>query len=201
MPDFYGYASRKARIMAMRRSLAILIVALVAGTALAKETKPAVSLRYSCSDKPFLSISVSTLHRDSFPDVQLRLIDPLGRALGFGVERKRIPTSHYGKVIEIPGHEAMSRVVAAEVCEAMQGDYAVVVSEHANEDYRLAVRADDGSVGNEAQSSWFQSRQGQTCTFRFRVLMANHTVSVRWLSTDHVQTFSPDPACELAAKH
>jgi len=188
-----NYPCRKPKIIVMQRCLFVLIVALAAGRAFAKDIKPAVSLRYSCSDKPFLSVSVSTQRRDSFPDVQLRLVDPQGRALGSDNKHRRIPKSQQGKVIEIPGHAASSRVVAAEICEAVQGDYALLVTEYADGQYRL-------SVGNEALSSWFLSRQGQSCTFRFRVQMANHVVNVRWLSPDHVQTSSPDPTCELATR-
>ncbi len=182
----------------MPRCFVVLIIALATGRALAKDVKAAVSLRYSCSDKPFLSVSVSTQHRDSFPDVQLRLLDPEGGSVSSDSKHKEIPKSQAGKVIEMPGHAAISRVVAAEICEAVQGDYALLVSEYADGQYRLSVAAEFGT--GEAMSSWILSRQGQTCTFRFRVRMGPQ-VSVRWLSPDHVQTFSPDPTCELATTH
>ena len=185
--------------MGMQKCFAVLIIFLVAGNALAKEANPPVSLGYSCSHKPFLSVSISTQRSDSFPDVQVRLIDPLGRALS-SHENNRIPKFRQGRIIEIPGHAATSKAVAIEICGAKPGDYAVVVSERANDQYRLAVRADNGGTGNEGMASSFRSRRGRTCTYRVRFRMVDHIVNVRWLSsTEHSQTLSPEPACELTA--
>jgi hypothetical protein len=180
----------------MQKSLAVLIIVVAAGQAVGREVKPALSLRYSCFEKPFLSVSMYVLpHRDIFPDVELRLIDPRGRALG-SAKQRRVLKFRSGKVIEIAKQPTRSKAVAAEVCGAMQGDYSLVVSEHENGQYRIAVRADDGGTGNESMTAGVLTRRGRTCTYPFRVLMSDHSVSVKWLgSTDHVQTFLPDPSC------
>jgi hypothetical protein len=179
----------------MQTSMVVLIIGLAVGQGAAKEVKPVLSLRYSCLDKPFLSVSVFTPRRDSFPDVELRLIDPSGQPLANG-KHKRV-RNHSGRIIEIPRHPEMSKAVAAEVCGATQGDYALVVSEHANAEYHLAVRADDGNTGNEAMSSAVSSRPGRTCTYPFRVLMQYHSVRVRWLqSNEPMQAAFPDPICK-----
>jgi len=183
----------------MQRCFLLWIIALATGRALAEDVKPAISLRYSCFDKPFLSASVSTERHDSFPDVEVRLLDAQGRPLDNNRRNRRTPKSQQGKVIEIPGHPATSQTVAAEICEAGEGDYALLVSEHADGQYWLSIDADDG-IGNEGMDSSFFARKGQTCTFRFRVRLAYHVVNVRWLSPGNVQTSSPDPTCELAKK-
>ena len=186
----------------MQKSLAALIIVLAARSALAKEVSPPLSLRYTCFNKAFLSVSVYVPHRRSFPDVQLRLTDLLGRTFASGRQRKGTAKIYSGRVIEIPGqgHEESSKAVAVEVCGAMQGDYAVVVSEHTNAEYGIAVRADDGRLGNDATSTRISTRQDQTRKYGFRVLMDGHFVSVRWLiSSKHLQT--DGPTCEPVASY
>jgi hypothetical protein len=190
----------RPRIMAMRKSFAVLIIALTAGNASAKDASPAVSLLYSCSDKLFLSVSVATFDRRHFPDVRFKLTDPAGKALGSGVKRKLFPKARYGRVIGIRSNPARSKAIAAEICGAMQGDYEVNLSEQGSEKYRLAVQADEGSHDSDSMESIFMPREGRTCTVKFRVRMIEpHIVNVHWLrSADNVQTSEPDPACELA---
>src|SRR5450755_1716367 len=119
--------------MAMRRALALLVIVLLTvifGETQTKGSKPRQSLRYSCLDKPFLTVSAYTAGHASFPDVALRLIDPLGRSSGTGSQAKRIPKTQYGRAIEMPKYATRSKAIAVEVCEAIQGDYLVMVSEH-----------------------------------------------------------------------
>jgi hypothetical protein len=183
----------------MRRGLAFLVIVLftvIAGETQTKSSKPRQSLRYSCLDKPFLSVSAYAGGHASFPDVELRLIDPLGRSSGNGSKGKPIPKTQYGRVIEIPKHATGSKAIAIEVCEAIQGDYLVTVSEHGKEEYGLSVRADDGGTGNEAMESAFYSHPDRTCKFQFRFLMKDHSVTLRWVR-DQVQIADPDPICEI----
>lgn len=191
----------RPRIMAMRKSLAVLIIALTAGKASTKDAAP-VSLLYSCSDKLFLSVSVATLDRRHFPDDQFKLTDPAGRALGLGAKHKPFAKARYGRVIGIRSNPARSKAIAAEICGAMQGDYVVDVSEHGSEKYRLGVSANEGSADSDSTESIFLPRQGQTCTVKFRVRMIEpHIVNVRWLrNADNVQTSEPDPACKVGTQ-
>jgi hypothetical protein len=183
----------------MGRALALLVIILFTVTASETQTKSSnsrQSLRYSCIDKPFLSVSAYTAGHASFPDIELRLIDPLGRSSGNASEGKRIPSTQYGRVIETPKHATRSKAIAVEVCEAIQGDYLVVVSEHGEEEYGLSVRADDGGTGSEGMGSAFHSVRDRTCKFQFRFLMKDHSVTLRWVR-DHVQIADPDPICEI----
>jgi len=182
----------------MCRALALLFIGLLTvtfGETQTKSSKSRQSLRYSCLGKPFLSVSAYAAGHASFPDVDLRLIDPLGRSSGNGSEGKRIPKTQYGRVIEIPKNAKQSKAIAVEVCEAMQGDYVVVVSEHGKEEYGLSIRADDGGSGNGGMGSAFYPVQNRTCKFELRVLMEYHSVKLRWLR-NHVQIADPDPICE-----
>ncbi len=117
-----------------------------------------------------------------FPDVELRLIDPLGRSLGNSSEGKRIPNAQYGRVIDIPNNATGSKAIAAEVCEAIQGDYLVVISVHSKGKYGLSVHADDGGNGNESMATGVDTLYS-TCKFEFRFLMNAHSVT--------------DPICEI----
>ncbi len=181
----------------MRDALVLLIIVLIA--AKGGETRTTgnftLSLKYSCHNKPFLSVSAYAAGHASFPDVDLRLVDPSGRSSGKGSEGKRIPNSHYGKVIEMPSHPASSKAVAVEVCDAIEGDYIVVVSEHSKGEYGFAVSADNGGTGNEAMGTTFHGLRDRTCKYEFRFLMKGRPVTLRWLGNDHVQT--ADPVCEL----
>lgn len=197
----------RPRIMAMRKRLAVLIIALsstalTAGKVSTKDAAPSLSLLHSCSDKLFLSVSVATLDRRHFPDIQFKLTDPAGTALGSGVKRKPFAKARYGRVIGIRSNPAKSKAIAAEMCGAMQGDYVVDLSEQGSEKYRLDVSADEGRYDSDSMESIFLPRPGQTCTVKFRVRMIEpHIVNVRWLrNADNVQTSEPDPACKLATE-
>lgn len=183
----------------MRQAFLLLTVVLFTATAGETKTtnsKSRPSLRYSCLKRPFLSVSAYTADHASFPDVELRLVDPLGRYSGNGSAGKRIPKSRYGRVIEVPKYPTRSKAIAAEVCDAIQGDYIFVVSEHGKEKYGLSVRADDGGSGHEAMGSALYSIPNRTCKFQFRFLMKGHSVTVRWLR-DRVQIADMDPICEI----
>ena len=183
----------------MRQALALLIIVLFTASpseTQTKNSKSRQSLRYSCSNKPFLSVSAYTAGHANFPDVELRLIDPLGRSSGNGSDGKRIPKTQNGRVIEIPKNAKRSKAIAVEVCDAMQGDYLVVVSEHGKEEYGLGISANDGGTGNEAMGSAFHSLPNRTCKFQFRFLMKDHSVTLRWVR-DHVQIADLDPVCEI----
>ena len=182
----------------MMRPLAAAIIAAIAaqaGNVKRVEPKPRPSLRFSCFNKPFLSVSLHTQKRDRFPAVELRLIDPRGRS-GDGTGAKRIRKSQSGRVIQIPGHPTISKAIAVEVCDAIPGDYAVIVSEHNDEQYGFVVSGDDGGPGNEAMSSGLYAHPDRTCRYWFRFSMgAGHMVTVRWLeSINHMQTI--EPVCE-----
>src|ERR1700687_731476 len=183
----------------MRRGLALLVIVLftvIASEAQTNSSKPRQSLRYSCLGKPFLSVSAYAGGHASFPDVKLRLIDPLGRSSGDGSKGKAIPNAQYGRVIEMPTHPTASKAIAIEVCEAIQGDYLITVSEHGKEEYGLSVRADDGATGNEGMGSAFYARPDRTCKFEFRFQMKDHSVTLRWVR-DGVQIADSDPICEI----
>jgi hypothetical protein len=105
------------------------------------------SLRYSCFDHPFLSVSAQVAEHEAFPDVDLRLTDPKGRNTGNGRQDRPIPNSHYGKIVEMPKHPERSKAVAVEVCDAIEGRYSFTVSEHGRGDYIVSVGGDDGKYG------------------------------------------------------
>lgn len=187
----------------MRQALAFLIIVtctVTAGETKTKDPEPRQSLLYSCLKQPLLRVSATTAGHDSFPDVEVRLVDPLGRSSGNPRKGKRIPKTQYGRVIEVPDHPTKSKAIAVEVCEAIQGDYIVIVSGHKKEEYGLRVNADDGGTGNEGMSSTFYSRPDRTCKFEFRFLMQDHSVTLRWLR-DHVQIADSNPVCEIPQTH
>src|ERR1700690_1367198 len=96
-----------------RLSIYLILLTLTAMGA-AETAKPQYrpSLRFSCFDVPFLSVSVHAPRRDSFPNVEMHLVDPLGRHAGSGARRPRIPKSQSGKIAEIPPHPDKSKAVA-----------------------------------------------------------------------------------------
>ena len=108
--QFMLFAMYNHSLMRQRTLVAVVIAAIApqAGNAKRVEPKPRPSLRFSCFNKPFLSVSLHMQKRDRFPDVGLRLIDPLGRS-GDGAGAKRIPNSQSGEVIQIPGHPTISK--------------------------------------------------------------------------------------------
>jgi hypothetical protein len=96
----------------------------------------------------------------------------------------------------MPTHPTASKAIAIEVCEAIQGDYRITVSEPGKEEYGLSVRADDGGTGNEGMGSAFYARPDRTCKFQFRFQMKDHSVTLRWVR-DGVQIADSDPICEI----
>lgn len=157
-----------------------------------------LSLHYSCSDRPFLSVSAYLAHHSGFPDLDLRLIDPLGRSSGTSNTGKGIPKSQHGRIIEIRRLPMSSKAVAVEVCEPVDGDYVVVVSEHTDGRYGFSVRADNGHTGSESMGSVFRSWRGRTCNYSFRLRMTDRPVTLRWLNgNDNAQTSEPEPICDI----
>jgi|ERR1700678_111671 hypothetical protein len=116
------------RLLAIPIILAATCVSSVAHGASEQPNKP---LRYSCPTAPFVSVSASTPERDALPAVQITLTDALGQTAGRQARGKRIPTSRYGEVTEIPSMPNKSMVLAVEVCDAPQGEYRISVDERA----------------------------------------------------------------------
>jgi hypothetical protein len=155
------------------------LMLIAAGCTTTWATEYPQSLRFSCFDDPFLSVSVSAPRHDSFVNIDLGLVDPDGRSAGSGHHGPSIPRSQYGKVVEIRPHPEMSKAIAVEICGAMPGSYLIEVSEHGSFDYRLSVTGDDGTnsnQSNETQPVNLHSDGDRMCHFRFRFRMAKGKV-------------------------
>jgi hypothetical protein len=112
----------------MRLSLLIVLLAFAtAALAQTKQSHYSNSLRFSCFDLPYLSVSAHVPGRRSFPNVELQLTDQSGRRAGIGKYDSRIPNSRYGKTAEIPKVPDRSKAIAIEVCGARAGRYAFTV--------------------------------------------------------------------------
>lgn len=180
--------------------LFLLLMLITAGSTTTGATEYSQSLRFSCFDDPFLSVSVSVPRHDSFVNIELGLSDPDGRSAGAGHHSHSIPRSQYGKIVEIPSHPEMSKAVAVEICGAVPGAYLISVSEHGNFDYRLSVTGDDGTrsnQGNETQPVNLHADGDRMCHFRFNFRMAKGKVAIQWLdNTGHPLAFLERPTCE-----
>lgn len=179
------------------RTLATVVLAVIAAQAgNVKGVQPRLSLRSHCLNKVYLAVFVHTLKGDGFPDVDLRLLDPRGRSSGGVAENNRIPKSQSGKMILIPKN-ARTKVIAVEVCDALQGDYTAIVSEHKNEQYGFSVEADGGDLGSDGEGFGLATHRNSTCKFWFRLSMgAGHMLKVHSLDANHMQTWGA--ACEPA---
>jgi len=164
------------------------------------EDKYSQSLRFSCFNEPFLTVSVSTPRRDSFPKIDLEIVDPEGRGVGNAAQGRSIPRNQYGNLVEMPNHPEMSKAVGGEICGAKPGRYLVRVSEHDRLEYRLRVSGDDGTRSNEGngtQTVMLHSETGRTCGFRFAFLIENGRVAIQWLdTTNHPLGLGELPVCE-----
>jgi hypothetical protein len=150
-----------------------------------------LSLRLSCFKRPFLSIDVSSVHRDTFPPIELMLRDPKGRTIGAGSSGKRIPHSQYGRVDQVPEKPKRSSVIAAEVCDAVQGDYEVILRElDSGSEYGLSVAVDDGKNGNAARGSSYVTRS-RVCRFGMRIKFEYGNALVYWLDGSGITTERP----------
>jgi hypothetical protein len=150
---------------------------------------PRQPLRLSCFDQPFLAVEFSTLRRDTFPSLELRLTDPIGRSAGVGRNAPRIPSSQYGRTFI--SKERPFKSLAAEVCNAIQGDYEVNVTElDAGSQYRFSVAGNDGKTGNLAQSAWVVT-SGRRCRYKIRFKFRYNIVSLYWLDDSGATTFEP----------
>jgi hypothetical protein len=176
------------------------LMLIAAGSTTTWATEYPQPLYFSCFDEPFLSVSVSAPHHDSFVNIDLGLGDPDGRSAGSGHHGRSIPRSQYGKVVEIPPHPEMSKAVAVEICGAIPGTYLIEVSEHGSFDYLLTVRGDDGTKsnqGNQTQPVNLHSDGDRMCHFRFNFRMAKGKVAIQWLdNTGHPLRFAESPTCE-----
>jgi hypothetical protein len=185
----------------MRLSLLFVSLAFATGAlARTKTSEYSDSLRFSCFDRPYLSVSAHVSGRRSFPNVELQLTDQYGRRAGIGKHDRRIPNSHYGKVAEIPKVPERSKAVAVEVCGATAGRYAFTVSEHDSSPYTISVTGDDGKGSNDGNESDELNRQPngeRVCQFRFYYSMAGGKVSIEWVDKDNrVLPFLEKPDCE-----
>lgn len=136
-------------------------------------------------------IDVSSVHRDTFPPIELMLRDPKGRTIGAGSSGKRIPHSQYGRVYQVPEKSSRSSVIAAEVCDTVQGNYEVTVRElDSGSAYRLSVAVDDGKNGNTARDSSYVTRL-RVCRFGMRIKFEHDNASVYWLDGSGVTTKRP----------
>jgi len=139
------------------------------------------SLRQSCSDAPFLSITASAPRHDSFVNVELGLVDPKGRTAGTD-RGDSIPRSQYGKIVEMPLHPERSKAIAIEICDAVPGTYLISIAEHGDFDYRLDVTRDAGPT-----SDWFSqpvhlhAEGDRVCRFRFNFRMIKRKTAIERL--------------------
>ncbi len=147
---------------------------------------PREPLRLSCFDRPFFSVEFSTLNRDDFPALDLKITDPIGRSIGSGRNVQRIPASQYGRTCLKP-----FKSLAAEVCNAVQGDYEVNVTElNAGSQYRFSVTGNDGKTGTLGQSTTFIT-SGRACRYRMRFTFRYNIVSLHWLNDSGATTAEP----------
>jgi hypothetical protein len=188
----------------MRNATALWIVLLtLAPAAIAQTGHPeqTESLSLSCLENSFLGVFAHVASHESFPHVELRLIDPSGRNLGASVQAQQGKDVHYGRVFQLPKHPDHSKAVALEICNAVSGRYVLTVVESGNERYQISVTGEDGKTGNETRILYLHSDGDKTCTYRFSFLMADGKVAIRWLdSADHPLPFAKKPDCEPVFK-
>ena len=185
--------------MPMRLSLLIVLLAFAtAALAQTKQSQYSNSLRFSCFDLPYLSVSAHVPGRRSFANVELQLTDQSGRRAGIGKYDRRIPNSRYGKTAEIPKVPDRSKAIAIEVCGARAGRYAFTVSEHNSSPYTISVTGDDGKDGNESEELNRRPDGEGVCQFRFYFSMAAGKVSIEWVDKDNRSLrFLEKPDCDL----
>jgi|GEM_PF-3877390 len=166
------------------------------------EQKP---FRLSCPQSSFLSIAVSTPLGDRFPNLELGVVDPLGRTLGYGQDEHVIPSSRYVRTIQLPELPDRSKAVVIEVCNAVAGFYVVSVAEHSNLEYELSVSADDGTgsnTGNDTEPVSLTAEANRLCHYGFRLnVKKTAAVTIRWLDrTGHALPFGQAPGCEAVPR-
>ena len=184
----------------MRGLLPVYLVVLALGaTGTSRSTEPeySASIHLSCHDSPFLSISAQTPRRDNFPDVELRLTDPLGRHAGSGSHDHQIPNAQYGKIVEIPTRRpSLSKAVAVEVCNAIAGRYIFTVTEHGKAEYRVSVSGADGKYLVVSEVLNLSADGDRTCQYRFLFSMPKSKANIRWLDNkDRPLAFLQHPVC------
>lgn len=154
------------------------------------------SLRQSCSDAPFLSITASAPRHDSFVNVELGLVDPKGRTAGMD-RGDSIPRSQYGKIVELPLHPERSKVIAIEICDAVPGTYLISIAEHGDFDYRLTVTGDAGPTSDSFSEPVNLHADGyRLCRFRFNFRMIKRNAAIEPLD----KTGRPSPIGEFPIK-
>ena len=155
---------------------------------------PQTSLMYSCLEAPFLSISVSTPRHNTFVDVALRVVDPQHRTAGYGANDHPIPKSSYGRVIEMPRHADVSKAVAVEICDAMEGKYELTVWEHSKAEYRVHVRGMDANH-HFTDILYPIPEEGRVCRYMFQYRLDTDE-TIRWLDGQgRMLPFPEKPAC------
>ena len=183
----------------MRRTVLVwLCIVALSGTIAGHDTQSdgSVSLRFSCLNSGFLSVSAHTPQHDGFPDVDLRLVDPLGRTAGAGRNERPIPSSQYGKIFEIRQQPQKSRAVAVEICDAIPGRYVITILEHSDAEYRVTVRGEGArKTGMEGLILYPAAEGNRTCRYKFDFVPKQKEVA-RWLD-DRDRPLRPweQPAC------
>ncbi len=158
----------------------------------------------SCVGEPFLSVSASAPRHDAFIDLELGVVDPIGRLVGKGEHTHKIPRSHYGKIIEIPSHPETSKALAIEICGATPGRYLLTVSEHGSYDYRLSLGADDGTgsnQGNEGASLLLHADGNRQCRYRFNFSIEGSRVAIRLLDQNENRISFDRVTCDPVPIH
>ena len=159
-------------------SAILVLVASCSGQTVRSEPTP--SLKWSCHGQPYVQVTASVPYNGAFPELELRLTDPMGRTIGFGSHKKRIPYSHYGKVVELPEHPDISKTLEAAVCRAVRGHYALEVKSHDSVHYVLSITGEDGKDGNQGQIVSLDAKAKRTyrCWFNFEA--AGGKVRMQW---------------------
>lgn len=179
--------SRYAVKIGPMQKLVILITFSLAHMAFAQKADQyhdGLAFHLSCLDFPFLGISARTRHHDQFPDLELRLIDPLGRTAGHNSRHPRVPHSQYGKTIEIPGRPRNSKAIALQICNARPGRYALIVSGHAKGISQIKLAWDNGQDPGHSHEFWLRSSGDQSCEFKFRFSPNHLSTTLQWLDED-----------------
>jgi hypothetical protein len=138
------------------------------------------SMLFSCLEKPFLSVSVSTPNEDVASAVQIKLVDPTGHQQGYKLRGTPIPRSHYEEVVEVPNAPTRSLVRAVEICDAEAGQYELTIYEHGSDRYRIKVVSAESNADLYALEMRLNSRS-RTRRYHLIFKIAGHQPSVSWL--------------------
>jgi len=134
---------------------------------------------WSCHGHPYVGVFASVPFHRTFPDLEFRLTDPLGRTAGYGSHKKKIPYSNYGKTV-LPSHPEGSKSLELAVCRAVPGRYTIQVRPHTKLHYTFMITGEDGKYGNESQMASFDGDRNRTCRFWFNFDFKDGKVQIRW---------------------